>query len=619
MSNDFINRRQVDGRRRNRGGTNQKVSGEFIAIPTFDTFYHYISVENDRWSGFLPYPNGFAVPEQSFQIPIGLMNPWNHADHPDYPPEGGGPLGTLLAARTPTRGVLGFDLTGVPTAASILDAKLILTVAGNSAWDDAGALLTNTQTTKKPVSDSQTSEPVTFRYAPVSTPVDAKKSIWVTYNFDGTVQSQYPGYRAISWGADNPAFNWLKFVNGEAPFANGYNPHEGRDHPWSVKAWYKWGARQFHLHMPFGRPNIVNPPSGSIAYENLAYQADQYICALDGFSTAGLYYNERMPHLIRSFTRIWKSLIEGRQHCTDAEWTSILEWFNPEDPIRVIAYNGVITGSATATIENQYPRWTRLFEDDYASALQRLKDSVMPFIECGMDISLDALAAAPGPNPGQYISTDALGARAQRGWWAFYTWLVQQVGEERLYCEAAPEKRLNLLTGNLDPSPYLGLNIMASEDWSYFPASTATTFHNMSEFGSVKYLRCPHWGGVGPKTRRINPYLSPARYGDLAEYGVVSPEDGEVRINRLAQNTYFGTAFEHVYVARNLKDRFDQEGDPRKESNTTIPGYMMNPLCLQELPLFWGAPGTQRFIDRFSSIRDLQEYLDNYESPAFPG
>jgi hypothetical protein len=622
MSNDFINRRQVDGRRRNRGGTNQKVSGEFIAIPTFDTFYHYTSQETDRWSGFLPYPDAFAVPEQSYQIPIGLMNPWNHADGLGYPQEGG-PFGSLIPPRTPTRAVLGFDLTGVPTAASILDARLILTVAGNSGWDAVNPLTTagGENTSIETIEGGSKDGNVYMRSAAVQDTSDITTRIWVTYNFDGKVQPNFPVYRAISWGGDNPTFTWLKFVNGEEPFANSYNPHEGRDHPWSVKAWYKWGARQFHLHMPFGRPFInTTPQPGYENYEHLAYQADQFVCTGELFIDNSVVYNYPMPHLVQDFERIWRSLIEGRQYCTDSEWASLTEWFDPTDPIRVIAYNGTITKYGE-TVENQYPRWSRLFDNNYDLALLRLKASVQPFINCGMQIALDALAAAPGPIPGQYISTDQLSAKAQTGWWDFYVWLVGQIGVSNIYCEAAPEKRLNLLTGNLDRSPYLGLNVMASEDWSYFPASTATYFHKLSELGAVRYLRCPYWGGVGPKVKRNNIYLSPARYPDLLDYGSYKGEggsvaDGELRINRTDQNVYFGTAFEHIYMARNLKDRFDQEGDPNPEMNLTIPGYMMNPLCLQEYPTSWGAKNTQRFIDRFPSIRQLREYINAYEPTA---
>lgn len=605
MSNDFINRRFYDRRRTASGGGTQFVDKELILLPVHDTFIFAgygdsaFPGADQRWTSILP-PN--VTPQTCTQLPIGLVNPWLDGD--DYPVGGGGGGGfggggVLAVGRTPTRTFLQYDLSGISPGSAITTATLNLTTASSSNW----------------------STPLAFRSVQQEPNEDITKSIWIAYNFDGAVEPLYPAYRATSWGGDNPAFTWLKFVNGEFPFPNvdGYNPHPGRDHPWCLKAWYKWGARQFHLHMPFGRPYVTNEnlPPGSQNFEHLSYQADAYLCAAEGFFDNGIFYNAPMPHLVVTFERIWKSLITGEQHCTNAEWASLTEWFNPADPIKVIVYNGCISGASGAEIENQYPRWTRLFDEDYDAALARLKASVQPFINCGMQIGLDALVLAPGSVPGQYISTDALGARAQRGWWEFFNWLKATVGAENLYCEAHLEKRRNLTTGNLDPSPYLGLNVMAAEDWSYFPASTAQTFHKMSELGEVNYLRATYWGSVGPKTRRINPYLSPARYFDLNAYGVTAA-DGEVRIDRLSQSVYFGTAFEHIYAARNLKDRFDQEGDQRQEFNRTKPGYIMNPLCLQEYPSSWGAAGTQRFIDKFPSIQHLKEYLDAYQSPATP-
>jgi hypothetical protein len=82
--NDFIDRRRLDDRRRRRPGTNQRVSGELILIPDFDTFILHNPNDNpDRWN-LLPYNDAnFPSPPNSQQLPIGLMNPWNHADHPN--------------------------------------------------------------------------------------------------------------------------------------------------------------------------------------------------------------------------------------------------------------------------------------------------------------------------------------------------------------------------------------------------------------------------------------------------------------------------------------------------------------------------------------------------------
>ena len=599
MSNDFINRRFYDRRRTASGGGTQFVDKELILLPVHDTFIYAGDVNsnydgaNERWGSILPIN---TTPQTCTQLPIGLVNPWLDGD--DYPVGGGGGQqgGVLAVGRTPTRTFLQYDLSGISPGSAITTATLNLTTASSSNW----------------------STPLAFRSVQQEPNEDITKSIWITYNFDGQIEPEYQGYRAIGWGAGNPSFTWLKFVNGEFPFANGYNPHPGRDHPWSLKAWYKWGARQFYLHMPFGKPHVTaNPPPGYENYEHLSYQADQYICAAEGFFDNGIFYNTPMQHLVVSFERIWKTLITGKQHCTDEEWSSLLEWFNPSDPIKVIAYNGTIYGTPDGIISNQFPRWSRLFNENYDAALQRLKNSVQPFINCGMQIGFDALVLMPGPVPGQYISTNVLSKSAQIGWWEFYTWLKQTVGMENIYCEAQQIFQTNLLNGEVNPNPYLGLNVISAEDWSYFPATTVP-YHKMSELGAVNYLRCSYWGS-GPKTYRANPYLAQARYSDLDGYAEPSPnkgEEGERRINFLSTDTFFGTAFEHIYAARNLKDRYDQEGDSRPDNNITKPGYLMNPLSLQEYPVSWGDRyQVKRFIDQFPTIMDLKEYLDSYQSP----
>lgn len=134
MSNDFINRRHLYNRRRTT--TSQTVQGEFITVPAFDTFiYHSPSgLGLDRWS-FLPNSvTNSTSPSSAKQIPIGLMNSWNHSDGAGAPA-----AGALIQPRTPTRTVLGFNLQGVPTAATITDAKLLLSVAGISAWNNGPA------------------------------------------------------------------------------------------------------------------------------------------------------------------------------------------------------------------------------------------------------------------------------------------------------------------------------------------------------------------------------------------------------------------------------------------------------------------------------------------------
>lgn len=130
MSNDFINRRFYDNRRR---PSTRTVQGEVIQIADFDTFIWHVpgNAGADRWN-FIPNATGNSTsPNSAKEIPIGLMNPWNHANGVNFPPD------TLpIAPRTPTRAIFGFNLQGLTTGASIVDAKLSLTVAGESGWNE---------------------------------------------------------------------------------------------------------------------------------------------------------------------------------------------------------------------------------------------------------------------------------------------------------------------------------------------------------------------------------------------------------------------------------------------------------------------------------------------------
>lgn len=142
MRSDFINKRNLDRRRTTPPSQPTLVDREIILIPTFDTFIWHSSVPgNDRWGDSIQV---FNQNEAKFspQLPIGLLNPWN--DHNDQPsgllPPGGPPTSTL-AVRTPTRIVMGFDMTGVPTAANITEATLSLTVSSSENWVDMGGSL----------------------------------------------------------------------------------------------------------------------------------------------------------------------------------------------------------------------------------------------------------------------------------------------------------------------------------------------------------------------------------------------------------------------------------------------------------------------------------------------
>ena len=99
---------------------------ELIVIPAFDTFIFYQAAGasgGDRWSRIIP---SASTPSTSTEIPVGLFNPWNDgADAPN---------GTTQAPRTPTRGILAFNLSGLTAGANILDAKLNFTISRHNNW-----------------------------------------------------------------------------------------------------------------------------------------------------------------------------------------------------------------------------------------------------------------------------------------------------------------------------------------------------------------------------------------------------------------------------------------------------------------------------------------------------
>jgi hypothetical protein len=70
----------------------------------------------------------------------------------------------------------------------------------------------------------------------------------------------------------------------------------------------------------------------------------------------------------------------------------------------------------------------------------------------------------------------------------------------------------------------------------------------------------------------------------------------------------------HIFAARNIKDRYDQEGDLYPEQNITQSGYLFHPTILQSY--FNAAPaGQQQFIQRFPTAADFKAYLESYVSP----
>lgn len=130
MSNDFINRRRWDDRRRSRQQPTTPTVKELILLPSFDTFIFYAPIGNqgnDRWAAVAGLG---ATPNTAQQVPVGLMNIWD--DRNDQPTGGGQQVAP--AVRTPTRGVFGYNLSGISAGSNILSANLNLTIANSRDW-----------------------------------------------------------------------------------------------------------------------------------------------------------------------------------------------------------------------------------------------------------------------------------------------------------------------------------------------------------------------------------------------------------------------------------------------------------------------------------------------------
>ena len=130
MRSDFINKRDNIDRREIRSiqGTSGEtgtsfIDREIVIYPSFDTFiFHNPSGYSggDRWN-FLPNGN---VPVNAEEIPVGFINPFN-----DAAAITAGTPETSIAPRTPTRAILGFDLSQIPAGANILSAELSMKIA----------------------------------------------------------------------------------------------------------------------------------------------------------------------------------------------------------------------------------------------------------------------------------------------------------------------------------------------------------------------------------------------------------------------------------------------------------------------------------------------------------
>lgn len=465
-----------------------------------------------------------------------------------------------------------------------------------------------------------------------------KNNFWVAYQFDSQGYDPYntaaslQGQRAVGWMQD-PSFTWHMFVNGSPKIF--YNTD------WSLKRWYQWGQRNFHLHMPFGKPTLqVIVGSGTNPFvthpEHLAYQPDAFLCARDGFLdlySDVLFFNPPIPHLTNDFEKVWKALITGEQgELNDQQWYEITQWFNPKDPIKVIVYNGSISEGDGISA---FYRWSNRFNEDYAAALQRLKDSVQPFINCGMRIAFDALTTNAGPIPGRLIPFYKLSRKAQEGWWEFFTWLENKIGPENIYMEAHPYRRTiyddsGLATTEQDPNPYVGrgIGVLCEDESSYFNSSISPAYHYNSELVRIHYLRAINWvnlhGPPAPKTRRLKAQLAFARYPMFDQFATTMasarsanlPSDvGERRIILRIQNCY-GQGIIHEIAAIGLTQRFYQEQDPNSKNDITRFGFIIDNFRLQRYQQSQLPAGQTQFIDRFPNSGKFIQYLAAYNPPT---
>jgi len=377
----------------------------------------------------------------------------------------------------------------------------------------------------------------------------------ITYNFDGAMTTDQNGRgdqrRAIGWGGDKDTFTWKRWLTLE----DAYNPTPGQVNPWSLRAWYTWGARNFWLHSPFGKPTNNGNPSIDCP-EQMVYQVDQYLAARDGLTymdysgvrggaasgtgATPRVINTPMKWLTDDFVKVWKTLTTGEKHpdMTAREWKEILEWFDPSQPIKVSVYVGGLADPGTTNnfggedYGSYIQRWNDLFTQNASTAAQRLRDSVQPFIECGMDIGFDALCASPGPigaRFGIWIPFSRINQNAQNGWWNFITTTKSLLkdtinGAKKVYCESAPFKKEGM------DSPYLGFDIVSMDNWfadscwaTFTPDTAATRPYKTSELSpsgeEIDVLLCPAWGGAEHTplvSRTDNGVRKWARYAFLA-------------------------------------------------------------------------------------------------------
>jgi len=419
-----------------------------------------------------------------------------------------------------------------------------------------------------------------------------KEGFRVTFGFDGQTTSEEGNNttsirRAAGWGADRNTFTWKRFISLE----DNYNPYPSTElNPWSLQKWYKWGARSFHFHCPFGR--VVEAKTQSKVYE-----VDQFLNARDGLIINEQVQNHPCPWMVTDFVDVFRALTTGKRGKLDqATWNSWITgpaaWFNPSDPIKVTIYIGAISDQPSTDTEYAayVERWETLFATDPLGAAARLKASVMPFIRANCSIAFDSAVNAAGPVPGSNVSIAKQSRELQRGWWQFWKWLETKIGKKRIYVESHPYKRGN---GN---NPYLGYNCISDDDWSsslccpYITGDAGP--HATSEMGDIEFVRCI-WKNSESTTPLIatviNGQKTLERYSFL-EVQVVDVQSvpstfisgaTEIRLSPATIDNWYWSPYYASIIAYHLLERQDVRGEPNLRSNITKQAIMVPATLLQ--------------------------------------
>ena len=475
----------------------------------------------------------------------------------------------------------------------------------------------------------------------------------VMYNFDGNIYTYEGGdrerRRAVGFGGDKNTFSWFRWLTledaGYNPYAGGAGPGGSSETPWSLKKWYQFGCRSFHLHCPFGKPSADKNRPEYPGSEELVYQIDQFLCAKDGLTVLGGnasnpedQVNTAMPWLVNDFVDVWKALITGQKgRLGNREWAEILTWFNPADPIRVIAYVGGMADAGAfghdAAYSNYTKRWQRLFNTNPTAANQRLRNSVQPFLDCKMSLGFDALSASPGPQFGEWVPYSRMSKAMQVGWWNFIDGYVKRAVKAyggKVYTEAYPFIKEGMA------NPYLGYDIISDRNWWQTKCfqSGASRPHESSDMGAVELLLA-NWSGTPEtqplvSTQRQDGTLIPESFFYLnnispIEFAVIqAPCEGGAKEKRLVVPNCCG-GFEgrphnyyhnHILPAM-LANHYLEPQYNRVEQNPAryaLKASLMVPFnALQVLPTAYsGDPrAALQFGARFATITDFTKYIAN--------